>query len=702
MALHLLDIIPLEDLQEIQDTFAEVANVGAVVVDLQGKHITRPSRFSKLCAMMRSNPLTEPICKASAREIGNLARIENRPVHRLCSNMSLCDGSAPIIAEGEHVASWMIGQCITTKRLSDEEVRLFARLNGFEEDVLLEAYREVQETTAEKFNNALKLLSLFTKNISQICHKNYQLKKADKEKARVITMLDTILSNIEVAIFVCDPLTKEIIFANNYLSNLLDDRELVGKKCYAALHGFSEVCSFCNSNFLYSSEDKPKGTPHKWEFHSDKSGRDFMAQDMLVEWYDGRLLQMSMQIDITERKALLLAQAANEAKRNFLSQMSHEIRTPMNGVLGMTHLALQADPPPRQREYLKKIQTSASLLLGVINDVLDFSKIEAGKIELVKEIFSLRDVIRTTKDTILPRVQEKKLRLQIQIDPDIPDQLCGDSLRFSQILINLLSNAIKFTKKGHVRVVLGMQSLNSSKKNSIRLICHVSDTGIGMTEEQCSSLFTPFTQADSSISRKFGGTGLGLAISKKLAELMGGSIQVETDFGKGSTFIFDTIMELPSLYQDHGLGTQRARQDANRDIRAALAGKKILVAEDNEINQEIIQEVLSDLGVEVKLVNNGQEAVEAFGNQEYDMILMDIQMPFMDGYEATRRIRSNKQKKGNIIPIIAMTAHAMDEDRDKSQDAGMNGHISKPLDMEELLCILGSLASQTTYYSISR
>ncbi len=686
--------IPLEYLQELQDTLAKVARVGAVVMDLHGRHITRPSRFSKFCSMMRSNQQTVSNCEAEAVELGELSHRYQGSIRRPCDNLGVYTGSAPIMLDGVHVANWVIGQCLV-RRLPDEDVRAFARASGFEEEELLAAYLDLPLTTEEAFDDAVKLLSLFTNNLSLVCHKNYLLQQADKEKAQVIAMLNTVLSNIEAAIYICNPKTMELVFANAYLQKLVGESDLVGRKCHEALHGFPEKCSFCRNIFLNSMAGEPLRTPHRWEFHS--KSRDYMVQDVLVDWHDGQVLQLSTYIDITERKALLAAEAANAAKREFLAQMSHELRTPMNGVLGMTHLALRADPPPRQREYLQKIQTSASLLLGVINDVLDFSKIEAGKLELSEQVFSLRELTRSTQDMILPRVEEKGLHLQIDILRDVPDMLFGDSLRFSQVLTNLLSNAVKFTQSGGIRVDMSMEGASGDKEKSPRLLCRVSDTGIGMTAEQQARIFTPFAQADGSISRQFGGTGLGLAISKKLVELMGGSLTLKSQPGEGTTFSFDLPMKLADALtgdrSEDTVAVSHTRMDA--DLRAMLEGKSLLVAEDDAINQEIALELLRGFGAYVDLAADGEAAVEAFARRDYDIILMDVQMPRMDGYEATRRIRASTGKDGRAIPIIAMTASAMNEDRNKSQAAGMNGHTAKPIDLSDLCRVLGTVMKRS-------
>jgi CheY-like chemotaxis protein len=364
--------------------------------------------------------------------------------------------------------------------------------------------------------------------------------------------------------------------------------------------------------------------------------------------------------------------------------MSHEIRTPMNGVLGMTRLAMQAETPEQSREYLKKIQSSASLLLGIINDILDFSKIEAGKLQLESRLFSLEELIDTIRELILPRISEKGLDFFVTVDPSVPTRAVGDDLRLSQILLNLLGNAVKFTGEGSITLEIGGRPPVAAETDSdvFWLECKVRDTGIGMTPEQQDLLFQPFSQADSSTARRFGGTGLGLSISKALVEMMGGVIAVTSAPDGGSLFAF--FIELNRAETETAEETWIDPEMENRRYE----GSTLLLAEDNEINQEIAVAVLSELGAEVEIANNGEEAVEAFLRKDYSLIFMDIRMPLMDGLEAARRIRSSGKHDAAAIPIIAMTANAMQEDREASFAAGMNGHISKPIDVEEIKKVL--------------
>ena len=389
--------------------------------------------------------------------------------------------------------------------------------------------------------------------------------------------------------------------------------------------------------------------------------------------------------DITERKKteieLLLAkeaaEAATRAKADFLANMSHEIRTPMNAIIGMTHLARQADPTPKQQNYLTKIDNAAHSLLSIINDILDFSKIEAGKLELEQIQFSLDKVMSSLADIVCHKAEEKGLEIVFSVAQNLPHNLIGDPLRLGQILINLVNNAIKFTEHGEIVVKVAQHDVAG------RLMFTVSDTGIGMTPEQVANLFQSFSQADTSITRKYGGTGLGLSISRQLCELMGGEIRVESEPGKGSTFTFTADFCIAEVF-----GKERPRPDcepcqaASLHDSAELAGRKVLLVEDNEINCELATELMTDLGLSVTIANNGREAVDRIAIENFDLVLMDIQMPVMDGLTATRLIRNDGRFRS--LPIIAMTAHAMSGDRERSLEAGMNDHITKPIAPDKL------------------
>jgi signal transduction histidine kinase/ActR/RegA family two-component response regulator len=464
-----------------------------------------------------------------------------------------------------------------------------------------------------------------------------------------------------------------------------------GMTCYESIHARDTPCVTCSVEQVAEEQETVR-----YELTYKDQFFDVVATPIILQ--NGKPGKLELRIDVTahknieqeQRKALELlkakevAEAATHAKSVFLANMSHEIRTPMNTIIGMSQLALETGLTPEQYNLISKVNISSKLLLGIINDILDLSRIEAGKMKLEISDFRLQEVLHHLADIIQIKADEKGLGLHISCSEDIPQILRGDPLRLRQVLINLGNNAVKFTQEGHIDVNV---SLTGQEKGRVWLEFSVHDTGIGMSKEEQKRLFQSFSQLDNDITRQYEGSGLGLAISKKLVNMMGGDIAVTSEPGKGSCFSFTLELETGN---GQILPEKRARGTSKISV---LEGKRVLLVEDNTFNQELATILLRRKNLVVFHAGNGREALDFLSSKPVDCVLMDIQMPVMDGYTACREIR--RQLELNNLPVIAMTANVMKNDIAKSREAGMNDHIGKPLHEDEVFATLMKWMGQT-------
>ena len=458
--------------------------------------------------------------------------------------------------------------------------------------------------------------------------------------------------------------------ANQSVSNRLSDEELRSHARWWGLTGFADAMHGLMGARLVDVHGKATGSIIVGD---RERGENFTEEDEVLLRQLAFITSLALQ-HIESRKA---AEAASIAKSQFLANMSHELRTPMNAILGMTDLALAEELPPKVYDYLQTARDSADVLLNILNEILDLSRIEAGRLELESTAFNLHKTVEQVIKTMRIRAGDKGLALIYSLPSHVPDLLIGDPLRFRQILTNLVDNAIKFTHEGKIAVSAAVQK---QTPEAVLLEFSVSDTGIGIRPEDQDRIFSPFTQADASTTRNYGGTGLGLTISRKLVELMDGQLRIESLPGQGSTFYFTVSLKIPQMAAIESRETGQSPYPSAR--RRAL---QILLAEDTPTNQKVAQYLLTKRGHIVEIARNGRQALELVAQREYDVVLMDVQMPVMDGFQATSAIRALADPAKAHLPIIAMTAHALKEDAERCIAAGMDAYVSKPIQVDEFI-----------------
>lgn len=506
----------------------------------------------------------------------------------------------------------------------------------------------------------------------------------EEEQQRTHLSMKTIVDNLPLGVVLVNR-NKRIIDLNQEAARILGcetmeaaEKMFVGHECREA---------FCDTEFdSCPILDLGREGVYFVEKNITLNRDIYILKSVIKINYYGEDVLMEVFLDITDRKQqeellkaeteksnrlMTEARAANQVKSDFLANMSHEIRTPLNSIVGMNQLLLRTDLNAQQRKNVEQTQTASRLLISIINDILDFSKIEAGKIEIEQIDIALEPFFADVKSLLTHQAEEKGIELTFTVSPQLPKAIKTDRVRLNQILLNLLGNAIKFTHKGSVE--LNVHPVDEAKPGTCRIHFEVRDTGIGISPDHLDSLFSPFSQADMSTTRTYGGTGLGLVISSRLTELLGGRLNVSSTVGKGSRFFFD--LSLP----EGTAGKTEPKRAVSTDT-PDLSGKRILLVEDNEMNQEVALGLLEPTGADMALAANGLEAVQMLNAHPFDLILMDLQMPVMDGYEAMRSIRPDHPD----LPIIALSAAATSDNRNRARDAGATVHVSKPIDQSEL------------------
>jgi PAS domain S-box-containing protein len=514
-------------------------------------------------------------------------------------------------------------------------------------------------------------------------------RQAQEELAGSNRTLLTILDSLPVDVYVADLKNYRILFMNQYIKDSFG-RDCTGELCHTAFNHESAPCGHCTNSSLLDEAGRPKGVI-AWECFNPVTRKWYKNFDQVIPWTDGRLVRIEISMDLSDRKraeeeilrARDLAEAANCAKSEFLANMSHEIRTPLNGVMGMLQLLQLTKLDPVQEDYTDTAIQSCNRLVRLLTDILDLSRIEAGKLSIQSAPMELSEVLRQTGDLFSPTAREKGLKLRFDVDPAIPHQILGDATRLQQVLSNMVGNSLKFTHAGGVTVDASL--LPSLHGGQCRVLFSVADTGIGIPDDKLGSLFQPFSQVTEGFTRSYQGAGLGLSICKRLVGFMGGNISVVSELEIGTTMYFSVTF---------GAAAPNTASTPAREsfFAPALDGLNVLMAEDDHFSGILGVKLLGAFGASVRHVQNGRQALEALESEPFDLVLMDVQMPVMDGVEATVRIRQGEAGDcARNIPIIAMTSYAMDGDREKFLKAGMNAYVSKPVDIKDLMSAISEM-----------
>jgi PAS domain S-box-containing protein len=714
------ELFNLDEIQHIQDKFAQATGVASLITHVDGSPITAPSNFTYLCnEIIRKNPRGCANCIRSDAAIGRYH--PDGPIVQPCLSGGLWDAGANITVGGHHIANWLIGQ-VRDQSQTEENMRAYAREIGADESAVIKAFHEVPAMSRKHFEEIAEALFTLANQLSTNAYQNVQQARFITERKRAEEALLDGEKRLHLALDAAKGGVWEWDLQTNkniWSEELWKVYGLEPHSCEPSFDAWMQTVHPDDRAAVEQAAGEAARTGTElmaeWRVAANQDGSEhwLMSRGQSLRNADGQVVRMvGTVLDITERKraeqALLQAhaeleqrvmertadlQVANRAlekaarlKDEFLASMSHELRTPLTGILGLSEamqMVTYGELNDRQRNAMKNIENSGRHLLALINDILDLSKIEAGRLDLQIEVCSLGEICQSSLQMAKGMASQKRQQVHFHMEP-ASILLKADARRVKQMMVNLLSNAIKFTPEGGS---LGVEVRGSVERQELRIV--IWDDGIGIQPEDQARLFQPFVQLDSSLSRQYAGTGLGLSLVQRLAEMHNGHVEVESSLGYGSRF---TIV-LPWLEVEVHTEQKAARGTSPLEMKIASPeiGPLVLIADDNEVVLEMLSDFLESRNYRVGVSRNGPEFLECLERSQADIILMDIQMPGMDGIEVIRRIRAHPDARTAALPVIAVTALAMAGDRERCLEAGANAYLSKPIQLRELIATIERL-----------